>query len=404
MQGRAASNLPAIGPCMKIAATWHSNSPHTLTGYGTQTRQVVSRMIADGHKIMVAANYGVEAAVTEVDGIPTFPRGYDMWNNDVVGPYFDDWKSQHPGFHHMQFTLFDVHIYDSPRFDNIQTASWVPIDHMPAPPRVLEFLRKPTVTPIAMSKFGKQMIEDAGIACEYAPHAIETSIFKPVGRVKVNGKMMTGRDIMGLPEDAYVVGMFNANKGVNPSRKAWAENFLAFGIFAQSHPDAILYVHSDRDGALGGVKLPQLATACGIRPEQIKFVNQYAFRMGIPAEGLAALYSSTDVALLASMGEGFGITSIEAQACGTPVIVNDFTAQPELVGDGWIVDGQPWWDEMQRAWFNVPFVSSIVDALEEAYRQGHGRSAKAERFVKDNYDADAVYAKFWRPMLERFAS
>lgn len=389
---------------MKIAATWHSNAPWANTGYGQQTAQVVRRMVKDGHALAIAANYGLEATVTEWEGATVYPRGYDAWNNDIVGPYFDDWKAQHPGHHHMQFTLFDVWIYDSPRFDDIQTASWVPIDHMPAPPKVLDFLRKPTVTPIAMSKFGERMMQEAGVDCLYAPHAIETSVFKPVGRVKVNGKMMTGREIMGLSEDAYVVGMFNANKGVSPSRKAWAENFLAFSIFAHAHPDAVLYVHTDRDGALGGLKLAELAKHCNIPSGQIKFVNQYALRLGIPAEGVAALMSACDVGLLPSMGEGFGITSIEMQACGTPVIVSDFTAQPELLGDGWLVEGQPWWDESSQAWFTVPFVSSIVDGLEAAYVRGKGRSAKAEKFVKENYDADVVYDRYWRPILDGFVA
>ena len=403
MQGCPARTLPAIGPCMSIAAVWHSNAPWTQTGYGTQTAQVVRRMIADGHKIAVAANYGLEATVTEWEGATVYPRGLDQWCNDIVGPYFDDWKSQHPGDHHMQFTLFDVWIYSSPRFDNIQTASWVPIDHMPAPPPVLEFLRKPTVTPIAMSQFGLRMIQDAGIDALYAPHAIETSVFKPTGRVKVSGKMMTGREIMGIPEDKWVVGMVNANKaGGGVHRKAWAENLLAFSIWAQDHPDAVLYLHTERDGAMGGWKMPDLIKAVGLRPEQVRIVNQYAYRLGIPAEGLAALYTAMDVALLPTYGEGFGITAIEAQACGTPVILNDFTAQTELCGDGWLVEGQPFWDDGMKSWFRIPFVSSIVDALEAAYQRGRGRSKKAEQFVKTYYDADVVYDRYWRPILDGF--
>lgn len=384
---------------MKIAAPWHSNGPHTNTGYGTQTKQVVSRMIADGHRIVVAANYGAEASITEFDGIPVYPRGYDPWNNDVVGPYFEDWKNQNPDHRYMQFTLFDVWVYNAQRFDEIPTVSWVPIDHFPVPPAVAEFLRKPTVTPIAMSKFGRDMLKAAKIDCHYIPHAIER-VFKPTGRVKVGDSMMSGREIMGIDEDRWVVGCVNANKGVLPSRKVWPENILAFSLFAKNHPDAVLYLHTERDGAMGGLKLPEIIKSVGIPDDQVKFVNQYAFRMGIPQEMLAAIYTSIDTGLLVAMGEGFGLTSLELQACGTRVIVNNFSAQPELLGDGWLVEGQPFWDPGSKAWFNMPMVGSIVEQLENAYAAGRGRSKKAQDFVRNNYDADTVYDQMWRPLLD----
>lgn len=48
-------------------------------------------------------------------------------------------------------------------------------------------------------------------------------------------------------------------------------------------------------------------------------------------EELAKLYSIADVVLSLSYAETFGMTIIEANACGTPVVVYDNTAQPELV-------------------------------------------------------------------------
>jgi glycosyltransferase involved in cell wall biosynthesis len=389
---------------MKIAATFHSNAPWAATGYGTQTKQLVTRMISDGHAIAVAANYGLEATITEWDGITVYPRGYDVWNNDVVGPYFDEWSAQHSGYKAMQFTLFDVWVLNSPRFDDIPTASWVPIDHLPAPPAVVDFLKKPTVTPIAMSKFGRDMIRNAGLDCEYVPHGIETSVFRPTARVDIGGRRMTGREIMGIDESAYVVGAFNANKGTSPSRKAWAENILAFSIFARNHSDAVLYLHTDRHGAMGGLKLDELVRSVGLEERQYRFVNQWAYRTGIPQEGVAALMTATDVGLLPTMGEGFGLTAVELQATGTKVIVNNFSAQPELVGDGYLVEGQPWWDASQRAWFNLPMVGSIVEQLEAAYAAGRGRSQKAIDFVVKNYDADVVYNDLWRPVLDRLAA
>lgn len=46
---------------------------------------------------------------------------------------------------------------------------------------------------------------------------------------------------------------------------------------------------------------------------------------------LAAFYSAADVLLSLSYEETFGLTIIEAMSCGTPAIVYDNTAQPELI-------------------------------------------------------------------------
>ena len=46
---------------------------------------------------------------------------------------------------------------------------------------------------------------------------------------------------------------------------------------------------------------------------------------------LAGFYSSADVLLSLSYEETFGMTIVEAMACGTPAIVYNNTAQPELI-------------------------------------------------------------------------
>jgi glycosyltransferase involved in cell wall biosynthesis len=192
----------------------------------------------------------------------------------------------------------------------------------------------------------------------------------------------------------------NANKGTTPVRKAFDAQLLAFSIFAEKHDDAILFLHTERYGGMAGIALDPLIQACGIPDEKIRFVNQYQLRIGIPQEVMPALYSGMDCLLSPTLGEGFGITVIEAQACETPVIVNNFSAQPELISDGVSVQGQPIWDAAQQAWFQMPLVADIVQALELMYERTGERSSEARRHVVENYDADKVYADLWRPLLE----
>lgn len=59
--------------------------------------------------------------------------------------------------------------------------------------------------------------------------------------------------------------------------------------------------------------------------------------IGLPktstVDDLVAWYSTSDLTLSLSLGESFGLTIAESLACGTPVVVYDNTALPELVSD-----------------------------------------------------------------------
>ena len=52
---------------------------------------------------------------------------------------------------------------------------------------------------------------------------------------------------------------------------------------------------------------------------------------------LAALMTGAAAYCLPSLYEGFGLTALEAMACGTPVVVSDRGALPEVVGDAGLV-------------------------------------------------------------------
>ena len=396
----ARSSRPANVDPLRIL--WYSNAPFVPTGYGTQTAQAVTRLIKEGHEVAIHAMYGLEGVSSNWNGIKMYPRGMAPYSDDVLVAHGMDWANGNPKLPSLIMTLFDVWPLKSKSLDMVKNiASWVPIDHAPCPSDVVDWCKKPNVKPIAMSLFGQKMLNDADVECFYAPHGIE-SVFNPESKMVNGGRTFTGRELMGIPDDKFVVMMNAANKGASPSRKSFAENLLAFGIFAQDKPDAILYLHTEKDGAMGGVNLDHLLHACGIREDQYKIVDQYAYRTGFPQQALASMYASSDVLLSASMGEGFGLAVIEAQACGTRVIVSDFTAQPELVGSGWAVEVQPFWDAHQRSWFCIPQVGSIVDALRHSYEAPRGVDQVAVDFAKA-YNADAVWEAHWKPVMKGLA-
>jgi glycosyltransferase involved in cell wall biosynthesis len=147
--------------------------------------------------------------------------------------------------------------------------------------------------------------------------------------------------------------------------------------------------------------LLNILNSTGIRKDQVIFPNPNDYRFGLAQKDLAALYSRMDVLLAPSLGEGFGVPSLEAQACGTRVIGSNWAATPDLISeDSWLTDGQLTWDSGQDAWWQTPSVSSLVNALEEAYKAERGPSQVAIDFASQ-FDVEKVWDTYWMPILRK---
>ena len=381
---------------------WYSNAPFAQTGYGCQSAIMLRKLAEDNYKVASIANYGLEGANSQWNSgkhtIPLYARGNDVWSNDVVSAHATHWKNANPTTKMLVATLFDVWVFQKSQWGQFPVASWIPIDHNPVPSPVSDWAKLDFVSPIAMSKFGQKQFENLGIKSHYIPHSVDPVFTRTETISTMTGEMKT-RDYLKIKEDAFVVGMNAANKGASPSRKAFPENLLAFSLFAQDKDDVVLYLHTDIIGA-GGINILDVIKSLNSPETKIKWIDQYAYRAGIPQKVLAGLYSAMDVLLATSLGEGFGIPTLEAQRCSVPVIVTDCAASSELAGpDSWKVGGQIWWNQPMKAWFTTPNVNEIVDALNEAYKRKRQPSKKSEEFAKQ-YDTDLVYETMWKPTLD----
>lgn len=369
---------------------WFSNSPYAPTGYGNQTNLFVPRIHKLGHNIAVTSFYGLQGAPRKwKDGIWEFPAGRDAYGNDVLAGDAQFLSVD------IVITLMDVWVLHPNVTEQFRWVPWLPIDHDPAPPIVVEALRT-SYQPIAYSTFGAKKLHEAGYQPMYVPHGVDTRVFKPVSRQKARKKLG------GCPMDWFLVGIVAANKG-NPSRKAFDQQIRAFAQFNKRHPESMLYLHTDFEGVNMGEDITAIIEHAEIPPHCIGRPDMYRYKRGLLGEPyMAAVYNSCDVVMNATRGEGFGVPILEAQACGTPVIVTDFSSMPELCFSGWVVPYSDKWYTYQKSYQVTPSVPAMVDALEEAYAENKKQRKARREMAREAalyYDADAVTRDYWIPAL-----
>ena len=104
--------------------------------------------------------------------------------------------------------------------------------------------------------------------------------------------------------------------------------------------------------------------SCSAYAERIHWLDWVA------QEDLTALYSGADLFVQWSLHEGFGLTPLEAMACGTPAVISDGGALPEIAGEAARV---------------VPLQSGpagLADALVELIRDDDTRAEMARRGIE----------------------
>lgn len=377
---------------MKIL--YSSNAPWAPSGYGNQTAIFVQsgRLARLGHTFVGHTNFGLQGSPQYINDVLWYPTIKDPHGNTAL-PLIA--AAEKPD---IVMTLYDTWIYDPNVIQQFAWAPWFPVDHDPVPLPVMHVLRLARF-PIAYSRFGQAAVKAQGLDVAYVPHGVETDVFKPIDRA-------AARKAISAPEGVFLVGMVAANNG-NPSRKAFDQQIQAFARFHARHSDSVLYIHSDWWGGNQGVNIGRLVELSGVPKNVVAQPPKAPYVLGaLDQVYMNNAYNAMDVLLNATMGEGFGIPIIEAQAAGCPVIVTDFTAMPELVdaGAGWKVGYERWCTPLD-SYQAMPHVDEIEAALEAAYasRNDTALREKARAGMLANYDADHVTETHWRPVLETIA-
>ncbi len=370
---------------------WSSVSPTLETGYGRVTKYVCD---------LLRNKHGMDVKVHgyQTQGRPhTVDQKYEMLSHggepkrygaDKIRQYLKKYDRD------VFITLYDVWAFpDDMAFLGKPWIAYVPYDAEP-PSRIIITKLKRAFKVITYSDFAKKQLEEVGIESTMIPHGVDTETYRPLEDKK---KL---RENVGVPEDSFLIGTVGMNLY---DRKDFPRMMRIFSKFLEeTGADAYLYIHADPDGEPGKkYSLRQLAHLYGVR-ERVAFKTSH-----LSDEGMTKMYNTFDVYWATSRAEGCGMPILEAQACGTPAIVPDNSAQPEWVeGHGWVV---PCCDHIvvlttpQHNKWPLVDVDKSVEALKEAYeddekRQRLGREARKAML---EYDWAKIVEEKWLPFFKQ---
>jgi len=384
---------------------YSSNAPWSASGYGAQGKSLTTRLAElpeiDGRENLgIVAWYGLSGGIHHWNGFTIFPAGNDPYANDVIGPYAKRFGAG------IVFTLIDAWVnHDiAKKIYPALYCPWFPVDHEPIPQRVIDGIAGAHM-PLTYSKWGRDMCLKAGINNTYIPHGVEPSIFRVIPR---ENALAFKRSVTGI-DNAHLSIMVAANKGF-PDRKWFQGQLRAWAEFAKDKPNAYLYLHTEPTQLYGGVDFGWLLGHLGIA-DRVRFPDRLENFLGLPQEYLALAYNAADVLMSCSMSEGFGIPIVEAQSCGCPVVVTDFSAMPELVRWGYKVKVADYVLTPMNAYQAWPDVVDMTDKLQRLYEAWDAcggewpleKRIATQDAIHAEYSWDIIVRDQWGPLMAKLA-
>ncbi len=158
----------------------------------------------------------------------------------------------------------------------------------------------------------KVLLEDYDVAqgkCRMIPPGYDDTRFFPVGE---SSRRTIRRQLGFTAPVVLAIGRLSRNKGYDLLIRA-------FQVVARRDPQAVLFL------AVGGTSLTALEKTIleelKALAAQLGLADKVHFGNFVPDAQLADYYRAADVFVLSSRYEPFGMTAIEAMACGTPTVV-----------------------------------------------------------------------------------
>ncbi len=263
-----------------------------ITGVERYGREIL-RHFPSGYRVEMTDRNSVSGHAWEQFILPAkLTRDSVLWSPANTGPIL---------VHNQALTIQDLSTLEHPEWFRTGFAAWYRI--------LLPILVRRVRVVITPSEYVRQKVlkRFKGVKAVAFPSGVNTEFFQPGVR----------RSLASLPTRyGLFVGSLEPRKNLPALINAWAKIQRGF-------PDVALVIAGATGNVFRAVKLPH--------------ENSNLYFAGHVDEALPSLYANAEFFVLPSLDEGFGLPALEAMACGTPVIVSNGGALPEVVGDAGLI-------------------------------------------------------------------
>lgn len=263
-----------------------------ITGVERYGREI-TKLFRGSYRVERTRLNGIAGHVWEQFILPgRLSRDSILWSPANTGPIL---------IRQQALTLQDLSALEHPEWFRPAFAAWYRI--------LLPILIRRVRVVITPSEYVRQKVSRRfpGVHVIAIPSGVNTAFFHPGAR----------RPLPDLPQRyGLFVGSLEPRKNLPALIQAWNKIHAGF-------PDVALVIAGTTGNVFRPVKFPQ-----GI--SNLHF-------SGYVNEELPSLFANAEFFVLPSLDEGFGLPVLEAMACGTPVIVSNGGALPEVVGDAGLI-------------------------------------------------------------------
>ncbi|MGI8979890.1 MAG: glycosyltransferase family 4 protein [Pirellulaceae bacterium] len=273
-----------------------------VTGMQRYAREIVARL---GSRVELVepsrASHGIRGHLWEQVGLPCQLRSSLLWSPCTTGPL---------GIGSQVVTIHDCAFRDRAECFTPRFAAWLQW----LVPRLARRVRQI----LTVSQFSKDRIADSCRVPADKIHVVQNGV-DPRFRPATMEEIVAARAKFNLPQNYVLsVGSLEPRKNLPRLLEAWQQ--ISQQRIANQPPNTKLVLVGTTAAVFASAKLDA--------PDNSVVLTGY-----VPDELLPALYSGAAAFVYPSLYEGFGLTVLEAMACGTPVICSSSTSLPEVAGD-----------------------------------------------------------------------